>query len=85
VPKFEFIRSGAMLTASVDGTPLNFNGDTASKTLVSGEYSVQWFARGDPNQAFELSAGRPGQTPAHDVKGKLGPSRKDSGMFWLEV
>jgi hypothetical protein len=85
LPQFEFIRSGAMKVAFVDGRPLNFNGNTAVRTLASGEYSVQWFARGNDTQAFGLTAGRTGQPPIREVKGKLGPSRKDSGMFWLEV
>ena len=85
MPQFEFKRSGAMKTAFVDGNELSFNGNTAVRTLGAGEYSVQWFARGNDGQAFALTAGRPGQSPVRDTKGTLGPSRKDSGMFWLEV
>jgi hypothetical protein len=74
-----------MRAVAVDGTLLVFNGGTATKNLVAGEYSVQWFARGDAGDDFGLTAGRRNQTPNHSIKGTLGASRKDSGVFWLEV
>jgi hypothetical protein len=85
VPQFEFTRSGAMQAVAVDGRPLAFTGNTARKNLTSGDFSVQWFARGNEGDDFELAVGRPNKPPVHDVKGTLGASRKDSGVFWLEV
>lgn len=85
MPQFTFKRSGAMQTVAVDGRQLSFNGNTATKNLSAGEFSVQWFARGNESAAFGLVVGRPNQPPARDINGVLGPSRKDSGDFWLEV
>ena len=85
MPQFAFKRSGAMQIVAVDGRPLTFNGNTATKNLTAGEFSVQWFARGNDGDAFGLVVGRPNQTPNREIKGTLGATRKDSGVFWLEV
>jgi hypothetical protein len=85
VPQFTFKKSGAMQTVAVDGKELSFTSGTATKNLTAGEFSVQWFARGNETDAFGLVVGRANQPPNHEVKGTLGPSRKDSGVFWLEV
>jgi len=85
MPTYEFKRTGAMRTVAVDGKELTFANNLASKNLGMGEYSVQWFARGDPGNKFSLTAGRKNATPQKETKGTIDSSRKDSGMFWLVV
>ena len=82
---YEFKRSGALRTTAVDGKELTFANNVATKSLATGEYSVQWFARGDPGDKFSLSAGRKNATPQKEAKGTIDSTRKDAGMFWLVV
>jgi hypothetical protein len=85
MPQFEFKKSGTVKTVAVDGKELTFSNGTATKNLVAGEFSVQWFARGDAGAAFSITVGLPGQKPKKEKKGTLDSTRKAAGTFWLEV
>ncbi len=84
MPIYEFIRGGAMKSATLDGKELQFNGDTARRVLTSGQYRVQWFARGTNGQTFTLSAGRIDK-PTERVNDKIRKALKDAGEFKLKV
>jgi hypothetical protein len=85
MPTYEFKKTGVMRTVSVDGTPLVFAEGTATRSLSGGEYSIQWFARGDNGNKFSLTVGVKKADPTREVKGTIGPTRKDDGSLWLEV
>jgi hypothetical protein len=85
MPQFEFKKSGPVRFVAVDGNELSFASGTATKNLVAGEYSVQWFARGDPGAEFSITVGLPGEKPKKEKKGTIDATRKAAGMFWLEV
>lgn len=85
MPVYEFKRTGAMRTVAVDGNELTFAANVATKNLVNGEYSVQWFARGDASNKFSLTAGRKNADPQQEIKGVIDSTRKDVGVFWLVV
>jgi hypothetical protein len=74
----------ALFRASIDGTRLKFDGNTAIKPLPDGEHVIQWFVEGSPEDEYTISITRP-DNAAFTHTDKLDSSRRDAGHKWFKI
>ena len=76
--------SGTIWRVNINGQSVAFAGNTATKAVVPGDHTIQYFVRGPQLSSYALEITAPAEAKLK-FEGTFDANQKDQGSGWFTV